>query len=151
MKFIIYRRFVYGSPNAHMTLSRGVIGPIFPNDQPVGLESMFPNGNGRFGKGSEYHLFNLASNALQLHYWRLTNQMSGDNIEIAKEVFEQMNIEHSAVMRRFSAHGGLLNWDTSMPSVWLTAWALRTFNIIWFQDWEDFIYVDPKVRNYFQK
>ena len=35
-----------------MTLSRGVIGPIFPNDQPVGLESMFPNGNGRFGKGS---------------------------------------------------------------------------------------------------
>ena len=88
-----------------MTLSRGVIGPIFPNDQPVGLESMFPNGNGRFGKGSgirefiknvqtkknrvkkffshqfllilEYHLFNLATNALHLHYWRLTNQMSG--------------------------------------------------------------------------
>ena len=41
--------------------------------------------------------------------------------------------------------GGLLNWDTSTPSVWLTAWALRTFSIIWFQDWEDFIYVDPKV------
>ena len=88
-----------------MTLSRGVIGPIFPNDQPVGLESMFPSGNGRFGKGSgirefiknvqtkknrvknffshqfllilEYHLFNLATNALHLHYWRLTNQMSG--------------------------------------------------------------------------
>ena len=87
---------------------------------------------------------------------------SGDNIEIAKKVFEQMNIEHSAVMRRFSAQGrllkiffreieidffqgGLLNWDTSTPSVWLTAWALRTFSIIWFQDWEDFIYVDPKV------
>ena len=47
-----FRRFVYGSPNAYMTLSRGVIGPIFPNDQPVGLESIFPNGNGRFGKGS---------------------------------------------------------------------------------------------------
>ena len=56
-----------------------------------------------------------------------------------------MNIEHSAVMRRFSAQGGLLNWDTSSPSVWLTAWALRTFSIIWFQDWEDYIYVDPKV------
>ena len=80
-----------------------------------------------------------------LNVKRKVDFRSGDNIEIAKEVFEQMNIEHSAVMRRFSAQGGLLNWDTSTPSVWLTAWALRTFSIIWFQDWEDFIYVDPKV------
>ena len=39
---------------------------------------------------------------------------SGDNIEIAKKVFEQMNIEHSAVMRRFSAQGdGLLRKNFS--------------------------------------
>ena len=106
---------------------------------------MFPSGHGRFGKGSEYHLFNLAANSWQLHFLRLTNQLS-DNIEVAKLVFEQMNVEHSAVMRRFSAQGGIKNWDTSTPSVWLTAWALRTFSWICYQDWEDYIYIDPKVR-----
>ena len=89
--------------------------------------------------------FNLAANSWQLHFLRLTNQLS-DNIEVAKLVFEQMNIEHSAVMRRFSAQGGIKNWDTSAPSVWLTAWALRTFSWICYQDWEDYIYIDPKVR-----
>ena len=32
------------------------------------------------------------------------------------------------------------------PSVWLTAWVVRIFTDVSFQDWEDFIYIDPKVR-----
>ena len=47
----IYRRYIAGSPNGHITLSGDVIGPIFPEDTPVQLESMFPTGHGRFGKG----------------------------------------------------------------------------------------------------
>ena len=100
----IYRRFVAGSPSAHVTICGDVIGPIFPEDQPVRLETMFPTGHGRFGKGTEYHLFNLGANTWQLHYLRLTNQLT-DKFDLAKEVFKQMNIEHSAVMRRFTSQG----------------------------------------------
>ena len=31
------------------------------------------------------------------------------------------------------------------PSVWLTAWVVTIFKDVSFQDWEDFIYIDPKV------
>ena len=48
----IYRRYIAGSPNGHITISADVIGPIFPEDKPVQLESMFPTGHGRFGKGN---------------------------------------------------------------------------------------------------
>ncbi len=71
----VYRRFISGSPEGHVTVCGDVIGPIFPNKEPVSLESMFPTGNGRFGKGTEYHAFNLAANTWQLHYLRLTNQL----------------------------------------------------------------------------
>ena len=43
---------IYTVPKGHITLSADVIGPIFPDDQPVQLESMFPTGHGRFGKGN---------------------------------------------------------------------------------------------------
>ena len=43
----VYRRYISGSPRAHVTLSGDVIGPIFPGDEPVSLGNMFPSGNGR--------------------------------------------------------------------------------------------------------
>ena len=79
-----------------------------------------------------------------MHYLRLTNQLN-DYRPIAKKVFEQMNIEFTAVMRRFSSAGSVSNWDGSAPSVWLTAWVIKIFSYVGFQDWEDFIYVDPMV------
>ena len=100
----VYRRYIFGSAYAHVTLCGDVIGPVFPEDKPVILERMFPTGHGRFGKGTEYHVFNLAANTWQLHYYRLTNQLRG-NWPLAKKVFEHMNIEYTAVMRRFSSQG----------------------------------------------
>lgn len=141
----VYRRYVAGSPNAHITVSGDVIGPIFPNDDPVYLDIMFPSGHGRVGKGTEFHLFNLAANTWQLHYLRLTNQLT-ERFDLAKRTFKVMNVELSGVMRRFSAQGGVSNWDTSSPSVWLTAWAIRIMSHVSFQDWEDYIYVDPLVN-----
>ncbi|TRY74425.1 hypothetical protein TCAL_00656 [Tigriopus californicus] len=140
----IYRRYVSGSPYAHVTVCGDVIGPTFPGDEPVVLERMFTTGHGRFGKGTEYHAFNLAANTLQLHYYRLTNQLQ-PNWELAKRVFEAMNVEYSGVMRRFSSHGYVTNWDNSKPSVWLTAWVIRILQSVSFQDWEDYIYLDPMV------
>ncbi len=58
----------------------------------------------RHGKGTEYHAFNLAANTWQLHYFRLTNQLQS-HWSLAKDVFERMNVEYTAVMRRFSSQG----------------------------------------------
>ena len=44
------------------------------------------------------------------------------------------------------ANDWFLNRFKSEPSVWLTAWVVRIFTDVSFQDWEDFIYIDPKVR-----
>ena len=76
--------------------------------------------------------------------FRLTNQLQS-NWELAKRVFERMNIEYAAVMRRFSSQGWVSIWDTAKPSVWLTAWCIRIFQHVSFQDWEDYIYIDPEV------
>jgi CD109 antigen len=140
----VYMRYIYGSPYGRVSVSGDVIGPTFMNNEPVHLESMFPDGNGRFGKGTEYHAFNLAANTWQLHYYRLTNQLQ-NNWELAKKVFERMNIEYTAVMRRFSSQGWVSIWDTAKPSVWLTSWCIRIFSHVSFQDWEDYIYIDPEV------
>ena len=140
----IYRRYIFGSPYGKVSISGDVVGPTFMDDSPVDLASMFPDGNGRYGKGTEFHAFNLAANSWQLHYYRLTNQLT-ENWELAKRVFERMNVEYTAVMRRFSSEGWVSIWDASKPSVWLTAWCIRIFQSVSFQDWEDYIYIDPQV------
>ena len=140
----VFRRYVSGSPYAHVSICGDVIGPVFPDNEPVNLERMFPTGHGRFGKGTEYHAFNLAANTWQLHYFRLTNQLQ-QNWDLAKRVFEQMNVEYTGVMRRFSAQGWVSNWDNSKANVWLTAYVIRIFSHVSFQDWEDYIYIDPLV------
>ena len=121
-----------GSPYAHISVCGDVMGPAFPGDEPVTLERLFPTGHGRHGKGTEYHTFNLAANTWQLHYFRLTNQLQS-NWALAKRVFEHMNVEYVAVMRRFSSQGWVSNWDDSKPSVWLTAWVIKTFSSVSFQ------------------
>ena len=141
----IYRRYVAGSPRGKMTISGDTVGPTFKDGEPVDLETAFPTGHGRYGKGTEYHVFNLALNTWQLHYLRLTNQLTDDNLELKKKVFERMNVEYTAVMRRFTSQGSWKNWDRSAPSVWLSAWCLRVLHAVSFQDWEDYIYIDPQV------
>ncbi len=140
----INRRYIYGSPYGMVSISGDVVGPTFLNDEPVSLESMFPEFSGKLGKGTEYHAFNLAANTWQLHYFRLTNQLQ-EHWDLVKSVFERMNIEYTAVMRRFSTQGWVSMWDRSGPSVWLTAWCIRIFQAASFQDWEDFFFVDSQV------
>ena len=86
-----------------------LLGPTFKDDEPVSLETAFPTGHGRHGKGTDYHAFNLALNTWQLHYLRLTNQLNDSNMNLKKKVFEKMNEEYTAVMRRFTSQGIMLN------------------------------------------
>ena len=66
----IYRRYIYGSATGRVTITGDVVGPTFPNNKPFSLSGAFPDGNGRYGKGTEFHIFNLAANTFQLHYFR---------------------------------------------------------------------------------
>ena len=66
-------------------------------------------------------------------------------MDMKREVFKKMNEEYTGVMRRFNSRGALSMWDNSEPSVWLTSWVLQIFEDVAFQDWEDFIYIDPNV------
>ncbi|XP_023346769.1 CD109 antigen [Eurytemora carolleeae] len=141
----IYRRYISGSPKGLMTLSGDVIGPTFSGGEPVSLYTMFPTGHGKYGKGTEFHLFNLAANSWQLHYHRLTNQWQDLDPGERSSIFQAMNLELAAVMRRYSTQGYLTMFDYSPPSVWLTAWCIRIFKDVGFQDWEDYIYIDPQI------
>jgi hypothetical protein len=142
----LIRRYIFGSPYGWVTISGDAIGPTFLNNEPVNFEKMFPEFTAKYCKGSEYHVFNLAANAWQLHYFRLTNQLF-DNWDLVKTVLEQMNIEYTAVMRYFSSQGWVSAWSRSGPSVWLTSWCLRIFQVASFQDWEDFFFVDPLITS----
>jgi hypothetical protein len=59
--------------------------------------------------------------------------MDDDNWEMVKSVFEAMNVELTAVMRRYTSQGSFALWDTSKPSVWLTAWVIRNLESVAFQ------------------
>ena len=44
--------------------------------------------------GSQTHDLNVEANS------RLTNQLTGDNMVMARKVFEQINVDYLAIMRR---------------------------------------------------
>ena len=43
----VYRRYISGSAYAHLSVCGDVIGPVFPNNAPATLETMFPTGNSK--------------------------------------------------------------------------------------------------------
>ena len=89
-------------------------------------------------------MFNLGVNTWQLHYLRLTNQLT-DNWDTAKGVFEKMNYFYMTVLKSLEGTGGLKEFGKRQGSVWMTAWGLRVFAHTAFQEWEDYIYIDPRV------
>ncbi|CAG7731091.1 unnamed protein product [Allacma fusca] len=131
------RKFVYGSPAGHVTISGDIMGPIFPKT-PVTMGELL----GRNGKGTADRLFDLSANVWQLHYLRLTNQLE---TPFARVVFEEMNKFFAHVMKRYSTVGWFKMWNLSKPSVWLSAWALQIFHHASFPDWESYFYVEKRV------
>ncbi|PSN51286.1 hypothetical protein C0J52_05303, partial [Blattella germanica] len=132
-----WRRYVFGSTSGDITLTGDVIGPAFPSI-PLTASVVI----GREVKGTDGRIFELAINIWTLHYLRLTNQLDW---YLTKQVLEEVNIIFAQAMKRFDNEGWFKNWDTSRPSVWLTAWAIRIFKHATFQDWENLFYVEPQI------
>ena len=81
----LFKSYLLGSPQAHVTLCGDALGPVFPGNEPVRLDRMWTSRQNSYQKGTEYHTFNMAANLLQLHYFRLTYQLS-QNWKLVKQV-----------------------------------------------------------------
>ncbi|RZF38559.1 hypothetical protein LSTR_LSTR006154 [Laodelphax striatellus] len=132
-----WRRYVFGSPSATITLTSDLIGPLFPTI-PLSIESVLE----RHGKGAEFSVFEFGVNIWVLHYIRLTNQLSPHTLH---EILNEVNSLYGLVMRYYNPDGWFSNWDESQPSLWLTNWALRILGHASFPEWENVVFIDPKV------
>ncbi|XP_063236923.1 thioester-containing protein 1 allele S1-like [Bacillus rossius redtenbacheri] len=132
-----WRRYVFGSPKGTITLSGDVIGPVLPAQRPTTAALL-----GREMKGTVAGVVELAAGVWTLHYLRLTNPLGrrllGPALARGATAFGQ-------VMRRYHPRGHFRNWDASQPSVWLTSWTIRTFKHASFPDWENNLYVEPRI------
>ncbi|CAL4077776.1 unnamed protein product, partial [Meganyctiphanes norvegica] len=132
------RRFIFETTSGHISVTGDVLGPAFPSipvnsAELLGLEAVGT---------SDYHAYNFAANLWTLHYLRLTNQLDK---KTQYEVLKAVNVEYAAITRFQKESGGFTMWPECEPSVWLTAYIIRTLWIANFQDWEDLIYIDPVI------
>lgn len=133
----ILRRFVYGSPRASVTVSGDVFGPV-RGDAMLNFQQAF---RGRFFKSNDGVAFNFASTVWTLHYLRLTNQLS---IAKVKKAFQFLNVQLAGLLTRYQG-GAFKMWHFSLPSVWVTAWTLKTILAAQLEDWENLVYVEPRL------
>ncbi|XP_069950501.1 CD109 antigen [Cherax quadricarinatus] len=135
----IQRRYVYGSPRASLTLSGDVFGPTQKNIV-VNFEKAF---SGRILKSTDGLAFNLGTTVWTLHYFRLTNQL---DITKAKGAFDFMNVQLAGLLTRYRK-GAFKMWHFSEPSVWVTAWVVNVLLAAQLQDWENLVYIEPRLIN----
>lgn len=132
----IWRRYVFGSPAANITISSEKIAFFFPSahsrenrsyfmffsDDVIGPveESHFLTMNSllkRESKGAMDTLFELYINIWSLHYLRLTNQLKWT---VLHKKLTDCNSLYAEVMRYFHKDGWFNYWETSdqESSVW---------------------------------
>ncbi|KAK8404354.1 hypothetical protein O3P69_007576 [Scylla paramamosain] len=133
----ILRRFVYGSPRASVTVSGDVFGPV-RGDATLNFQQAF---KGRFFKSNDGVAFNFGSTVWTLHYLRLTNQLSTADV---KKAFQFLNVQLAGLLTRYK-DGSFKMWHFSQPSVWVTAWTLRVILAAQLEDWENLVYVEPRL------
>lgn len=138
VKYDKVRRYIHGSNRASVSVSGGVVGPIFPT-MPVDSNSSLrlPSDCG------EQNMYNFAINLLSITYLRLTGQ---ETPEIKKEVFRHLNLIYQRQLSFRNKDGSFRIFKSSSePSVWLTAFVARYLHQATAQEWENYIYIDPDV------
>ncbi|XP_064466508.1 CD109 antigen-like [Ornithodoros turicata] len=138
-----YRRdrlYIFGSNKATLSVVGDVVGPAFPT-MPVNATSLLHKPI----YCAEQNMFGFGANLYTLFYLRLTNQR---NIAIEKQAFKYLNIAYQRQLTYQNSDGSFsaFRWH-SRPSVWLTAFCARVFSKATFQEWEHFLFIDPKVIN----
>ncbi|GLH02408.1 CD109 antigen [Gryllus bimaculatus] len=135
------RYYVYGSNKAFVSIVGDVVGPIFPT-MPVNATSMLNLPM----DCAEQTMFSFASVLYTTMYMRLINQR---NRTLEKWAFHHMNIGYQRQLSFLQPDGSFSlfrsDWNQSASSVWLTAYCARIFQEASFYEWENYIYIDPKV------
>ncbi|KAK8776929.1 hypothetical protein V5799_029726 [Amblyomma americanum] len=130
-----YRRYLFGSPAAHVSVIGDIVGTPLEGDvepEEFGFSSATKSG--------EHAMFSFAYQVIRLTYLRLTDQLTRD---IAKPIFEKLNKAYVYQSSYFK--NGAFTMFKKEPSVWLTAFSLRMYMLTVFPDWEDYIYIDPRL------
>lgn len=132
------RRYVFGSNRAKISIVGDVVGPAFPT-LPMNATSMLR----KPFDAAEPNMFSFAVNVYTLLYLRYTGQRKP---EIEKRAFKYLNIQYQRQMSFQNPDGSFraFHWHQT-PSVWMTAFCARILNKATFQEWENFLYIDPKV------
>ncbi|XP_064122031.1 thioester-containing protein 1 allele S1-like [Macrobrachium nipponense] len=133
----LLRRYVYGSPRARVAISGDVFGPIPKDLVLTGIRSF----NGLDLKSNDGYAFDFGSTLWALHYLRLTNQL---NISEAQVAFDHLNVQMATLLLRRDG-GGFKMWGAARKSVWMTSWILSLLLSAQLEEWENLIFVDPKI------
>ncbi|KPJ10420.1 CD109 antigen [Papilio machaon] len=135
------RYYVFGSNIARVTVVGDVVGPLFPT-MPVNTTSLLdlPMDSG------EQNMFSFAANMYLTLYMRLTNQR---NRSLERDAFAHMNVLYQRQLSFMKPDGSFSlfrsDWNQSASSVWLTSFCAKIFQEASFNEWENYIYIDPDV------
>lgn len=138
VKYDKVRRYIYGSNKATVSLSGGVVGPIFAT-MPVDANTTLhlPSDCG------EQNMFNFAMNLMLISYLRQTGQ---ETPELKRDAFKHLNLLYQRQLSFRNKDGSFRVFESSSePSVWLTAFVARYLHQATAQEWENYIYIDPDV------
>lgn len=137
--FIEERRYIFGSNKAIISVVGDVVGPSFPT-MPVNASSLLK----KPFDGGEQNMFNFAFNMYTLFYMRMTGQRL---VAVEREAFKYLNIQYQRQLSYQNKDGSFraFRWNSKSSSVWLTAFCARILYKATFQEWENFLYIDPQV------
>lgn len=135
-----YRRYIFDSPKAKVTLIGDVVGVPIPEDptSPVGIKAL------RVAepvKSGEHIMFDFAYTLYNLIYLRLTNQLRPETLRGMLSYLNKAYVYQSV----FYKNGAYTMFKGEQPSVWLTAYCTRIFHLAQYPDWENYLYIDPNL------
>ncbi|XP_075980863.1 macroglobulin complement-related isoform X2 [Anticarsia gemmatalis] len=135
------RYYVFGSNKARVSIVGDVVGPLFPT-MPVNATSLLDLPM----DSAEQNMFSFAANMYLTLYMRLINQR---NRTLERDAFYHMNILYQRQLSFMKPDGSFSlfrsDWNQSASSVWLTSFCAKIFQDASFNEWENFIYIDPEV------
>ncbi|CAD6233371.1 GSCOCT00007160001.2-RA-CDS [Cotesia congregata] len=135
------RYYVYGSNKAKISVVGDVVGPVF-HTMPVNSTSLL----GLPMDCAEQNMFSFAVHMYTTLHLRYINQR---NLKQERESFRFMNVAYQRQLSFMNPNGSFSlfrsDWNQSASSVWLTAFCARIFQEANFAEWENYIYIDPKV------
>ncbi|XP_063831034.1 CD109 antigen [Ostrinia nubilalis] len=135
------RYYVFGSNRARVSIVGDVVGPLFPT-MPVNASSLLQLPM----DSAEQNMFSFAANMYLTLYMRLINQR---NRTLEHDAFYHMNILYQRQLSFMKPDGSFSlfrsDWNQSASSVWLTSFCAKIFQDASFNEWENFIYIDPNV------